>query len=141
MELKRFGTLTIQTNPDALFMLGTTVVTRRIIQEFSSVTFEGDRLRGVMVGGAGADWLTVDDAGNATMDIRVLLLSDDGAHVFVTLDGRAQWGSSLGRGPIYSSVRLESGDERYLWVNQIPLVSKGTIGEGGAVAHEFFELV
>lgn len=141
MELQTFGTLTIQTDPGALFMLGTTVVTRRIIQEFSSVTFEGGRLRGAMVGRAGADWLTVDDAGNATMDIRVLLLSDDGAHVFVTLDGRAQWGGSLGRGPIYSSVRLESGDERYLWVNQIPLVSKGTIGEGGAVAHEFFELV
>ncbi len=61
--------------------------------------------------------------------------------MFVMLDGRAQWGQSLGRGPVYSSVRLESGDERYLWANQIPLVSKGIIGEGGIVAHECFELV
>ncbi len=141
MELQPFGTLTIQTDPQALFMLGTTVLTRRIIQEFASVRFEGERLRGTMTGHAGADWLTVDEGGNATMDIRVLLLTDDGAHVFVMLDGRAQWGQALGRGPIYSSVRLESGDERYQWVNYLPLVSRGTIGEGGVVAHECFEMV
>ena len=122
-------------------MLGTTVLTKRVIQEFSTVTFTGERLNGAMTGRAGADWLTVDDAGNATMDIKVLLLTDDGAHVFVMLDGRAQWGLAPGRGPIYSSVRLESGHFAYQWVNYLPLVSKGSIGEGGAVAHHLFELV
>jgi uncharacterized protein DUF3237 len=94
-----------------------------------------------MTGKAGADWLTVDDRGNATIDIRVLLLTEDGAHVFVTLDGRAQWPEGLGRGPIYSMVRLESGDETYAWVNHLRLVSKGEVTEGRAVAHQFFELL
>jgi hypothetical protein len=141
MDLRPFGTLTIETDPDALFMLGTTSVGRRIIQEFRSVGFQGERLRGTMTGRSGADWLTIDAAGHATMDIRVLLLTDDGAHVYVTLDGRADWSDGLGRGAIFSTARLESGDERYQWVNHLPLVSKGAVVEGGGVAHELFELV
>lgn len=141
MELRPFGTLTIQTDPDGLFMLGTTSVGQRIIQEFLSVSFEGERLRGRMTAKARADWLTLDSEGNATIDIRLLLLTDDGAHVFVTLTGIANWANRMGAGPTYSMVRLESGDERYSWVNNLPLVSKGEITEGRAVAHEFFQLV
>jgi len=140
MELRPFGTLTIQTDPDGLFMLGETSVGRRIIQELKSVRFEGARFTGAMTGKFAADWLTVDDTGHVTLDIRVLLLTEDGAHIFVTLDGRAHWPEQLGRGAIYSKVQLESGDERYAWVNHLPLVSKGEV-VSGAVAHEFFELV
>ncbi len=139
MELRPLGTLTIQTDPDGLFMLGETSAGRRIIQELKAVSFEGDRLRGSMTGKSAADWLTVDAAGHVTLDIRVLLLTDDGAHVFVTLDGRAYW-PQLGKGSIYSRATLESGDEKYAWVNHLPLVSKGEI-VNGAVAHELFQLV
>jgi hypothetical protein len=141
VELRAFGTLTIDTDPDGLFILGKTSVGTRIIQEFRTVGFAGERLRGVMTGHSGADWLTVDDVGNATIDIRVLLRTDDGAPVYVTMLGRACWPEALGRGSIYSSVQLESADERYRWVNHVPLVSKGAVTEGRTVAHEFFELV
>jgi hypothetical protein len=141
MQLRRLGTLTIQTDPNGLYMLGATSAGKRIIQEFLSVGFDGERLRGVMTAKAGADWLAVDDDGHVTLDIRVLLLTDDGAHVFVTLDGRAHWPDQLGQGAIYSTARFESGDERYQWVNHLPLVSKGEVAHGRAVAHEIFELV
>jgi hypothetical protein len=141
MELRPFGTLTIQTDPNGLFMLGDTSAGRRIIQEFLSVRFEGERLRGEMTGRSGADWLAVDADGHVTLDIRVLLLTDDGAQVYVTLDGRAHWPEQLGRGAIYSTARIESGDERYQWVNHLPLVSKGEVVAGPAVAHQLFELV
>jgi hypothetical protein len=141
MDLRPFGTLTIQTDPDGLFLLGTTSVGRRIIQEFLSVRFEGERLRGEMTGRSGADWLTVDEDGHATMDIRVILRTDDGAHVFVVLDGKADWSAGLGRGAVYSTARLEAGDERYRWVNHLRLVGRGEVVEGGGVAHELFELV
>ncbi len=140
MELRPFGDLTIQTDPDGLYMLGTTSAGRRIIQELLSVRFEGERLRGHMIGKSGADWLAIDDEGHTTLDIRVLLETDDGAKVFVTLDGRAHW-PQLGRGPIYSTARLESGDERYAWVNHLPLISKGEIGADRAVVHRLYELV
>ncbi len=141
MQLRPFGTLTIQTDPDGLFMLGETSVGRRIIQEFRAVHFEGERLRGAMTGKSGADWLTIDGEGHATMDIKVVLLTDDGAHVFVTLDGRAHWPEQLGQGTIYSTARFESGDERYRWVNHLPLVSRGSVASGRAVAHEIFEMI
>ncbi len=142
MELRPFGTLTIATDPDGLFMLGETSVGQRIIQEFLSVEFAGERLRGKMTGKSGADWLTIDGQGHATMDIKVVLLTDDGAHVFVTLDGRAHWPEQLGAGTIYSTARLESGDEKYRWVNHLPLVSRGSVVPGSrAVAHEIFEMV
>jgi hypothetical protein len=140
MDLRPFGTLHIDTDPDGLFMLSETAVGLRIIQEFKAVRFDGDRLRGTMIAKSGADWLTVDDRGRATIDIRLLLETDDGAHVFMTMEGRARWGDELGQGPIYCTPRLESGDERYGWVNDLPLASKGVV-TGRAVAHELFELV
>jgi hypothetical protein len=141
MELRPLGTLTISTDPDGLYMLGETSAGRRIVQEFLSVRLEGERVSGTMVGKAGADWLAIDSTNHVTLDIRVMLRTDDGAHVFVTLDGRAYW-PELGRGTIYSTARLESGDEKYQWVNHLPLVSKGQIVQGTrAVAHEIFELV
>lgn len=140
MQLRPFGTLTIRTDPEGLYMLGETAAGKRIIQELLSVRFEGERLRGEMIGKSGADWLAIDGEGHTTLDIRLLLQTDDGAHVFVTLDGRAHW-PQLGRGPIYSVARLESGDERYRWVNHLPLIAKGEIGADRAVAHHLYELV
>jgi hypothetical protein len=139
MELRPFGTLTIVTDPDGLFMLGTTSAGKRIIQELKSVQLDG-RVQGTMTGRAAADWLTVDDDGNVTLDIRVVIQTDDGAQVYVHLDGRAQWPERLGDGAIYSRATLEAGDERYAWVNHLPLVSKGAVAPGGGVAHELFEL-
>ena len=111
MELRPFGTLTIVTDPDGLFMLGTTSAGKRIIQELKSVQLDG-RVQGTMTGKAAADWLTVDDEGNVTLDIRVIIQTDDGAHVYVALDGRADWSAGLGRGDIFCRAQLESGDER-----------------------------
>jgi Protein of unknown function (DUF3237) len=81
MELRPLGTLTIETDPDGLFMLGTTSAGQRIIQEFRAVRLEGERIKATMTAKAGADWLTVSKEGRATMDIRVLMLTEDGAHV------------------------------------------------------------
>jgi len=141
MELRPLGTLTIETDPDGLYMLGPTWVGQRIIQEFLSVRLDGERVRATMIAKAGADWLTLGGDGRATIDIRVLLQTDDGAQIFVTLEGRAHWPDQLGQGPIFSTARLESGDERYAWVNTLPLVSKGSVTAGRTVAHELFQLV
>ena len=43
MELRPFGTLTIVTDPDGLFMLGTTSAGKRIIQEVLALDSEFDQ--------------------------------------------------------------------------------------------------
>jgi hypothetical protein len=141
LEIHHFATLTIRTDPDGLYVLGTTSAGKRIIQELLEVDLVGPRVRGRMIGNIGADWLAVADDGEVTLDIRLLIETDDGARVFVHLDGRANWAEKLGQGPIFSTVRFESGDERYAFVNTLRLVSKGEVGAGGNVAHEIFELV
>src|ERR1700759_5086588 len=98
-------------------MLGTTSAGKRIIQELLEVELAGPRVRGHMIGNSGADWLAIAVDGEGTLDIRVLVETDDGARVFVHLGGRANWPEQLGRGPIYSTVRFESGDDRYAFVN------------------------
>lgn len=141
LEIKHFATLSIRTDPNGLYMLGATSAGTRIIQELLEVELTGDRVRGHMIGNSGADWLAIGSDGEVTLDIRVLIETNDGARVYVHLDGRANWAEQLGRGAIYSTARLESGDDRYSWVNQLRLVSKGSVGEGGVVAHELFELI
>ena len=139
MELRPFGTLTLQLASDRLFFLGDTPVGKRIIQEIEDVRFDGDRLKAKMKGKAGADWLAIDAAGIATFDIRMLLETDDGALVYLRYEGKADWSEGMGTGPIYVQAWLESGDERYGWVNTVPMVGKGVVRDGG-VAYDFFEM-
>ena len=140
MELRPFGTLTLQLASDRLFFLGDTPVGKRIIQEIEDVRFEGERLKGVMKGKAGADWLAIDAAGIATFDIRMLLETDDEALVYLRYEGKADWSEGMGKGAIYVQAWFESGDERYGWINTVPVVGKGVVRDGG-VAYDFFEMV
>lgn len=140
MELRPFGSLTLQLASDRLFFLGDTPVGKRIIQEIEDVRFEGDRLEARMDGKAGADWLAIDASGIATFDIRMLLKTDDGAHVYLRYEGKADWSEGMGKGPIYVQAWFESGDERYAWINTVAVVGKGVVRDGG-VAYDFFEMV
>ena len=54
----------------------------RVIVEVTEAVFKGDRLRGRMKGAAAADWMTVSAEGVGTLDVRVLLETDDGALVY-----------------------------------------------------------
>ena len=140
MELRPFGTLTLQLASDRLFFLGETPVGKRIIQEIEDVRFDGDRLKAKMKGKAGADWLAIDAAGIATFDIRMLLETDDEALVYLRYEGKADWSEGMGKGSIYVQAWFESGDERYGWINMVPVVGKGVVRDGG-VAYDFFEMV
>ena len=76
---------------------------------------KGDRLRGEMLGAAGADWLIVTPEGTGTVDVRMALQTDDGAVIFVQYNGRMD----LSRGfqfpmTAYVAPRFETGDERYV---------------------------
>ena len=140
MELRPFGTLRLEVPGDGLFMLGQIPAGNRIIQEIGGVRFEGERLKGSLKGKAAADWLLVDSTGTAHFDIRLLMETDDGALVFLAYDGKADWSGGLGQGPIYVRATFESGDERYQWVNTIPVIGKGVV-ENGQVAYHFYEMV
>ena len=85
------------------------------------------RVQGTMTGKAAADWLTVDDDGNVTLDIRVVLTTDDGAQIYVHLDGRAR----VARAPRrrrHLLARHAGGGRRALRVGEPP--AAGVEGRG-----------
>lgn len=141
MELRPFGTLTLGLSSEGLHMLGATPVGIRIIQEIVEARLEGPRLNASLKGAAAADWLAVDADGVATFDIRMTLLTDDGATIYLAYEGRADWSTGMGKAPVYAAMRFEAGDERYKWLNALLPVGKGQVGEGGALSYEICELI
>ncbi len=139
MELRHFGTLTLTTASDRLYMLGATPAGTRIVQEISEARIEGERLNASLVGGAAADWLAIDGRGVGTFDIRMTLRTDDDVVVYLAYKGRADWSGGLGRGPVFVGAEFEAGDDRYAWLNGLHLFGRGEVGEGGRLVYEFYE--
>ena len=107
--------------------------------EVTSGTVEGERLNGTVKGNAAADWMLTDANGVATVDVRITLETDDGALIFVTYGGRAEWSEGPGSKPIYVAPRFETSDDRYAWLNSIQAVGKGQLGRG-TVTYEIAEV-
>jgi hypothetical protein len=141
MELRPFGMLTLGLGSEGLHLLGATPVGTRIIQEIVSARLEGERVNASLRGNAAADWLSVDAQGVATFDIRMTLETDDGAVLYLSYEGRADWSEGMGKAPVYVAMRFEAGDERYRWLNALQPVGKGTMAEGGGLLYEICELV
>jgi hypothetical protein len=141
MELKPFGTLTLELASDRLFFLGETPVGKRIVQEIAGVRLEGDRVKANLKGAAAADWLAIDAGGIATFDIRMTLETEDGALLYLNYEGKADWSGGMGQAPVYVIAKFETGDDRYRWLNSAGICGKGTLQEGGGLVYEFFEMV
>lgn len=101
----------------------------RLIYEVASGSISGERFNAKMKGEAAADWFTIGPDGTGTLDVRVLVETDDGALVFIQYLGRVD--TTTPGAPIYSTPRFETGDERYLWLNKIQAVGKGTLSDNG----------
>ena len=67
--------------------------------------------------------------------MRVTLETHDGAIVFTSYRGRVD----LSTGRVYSAPLYDTGDERYLWLNAIQAVAKGTT-DGTNLEYEIYEV-
>jgi hypothetical protein len=98
---------------------------RRFIAAVTGGNFEGERLRGTVAPLTGADWVTIRPNKTLRLDVRLVLLTDDGATIFmhyggIVVDGRAR-----------SAPYFETGDERYAWLNDVQAVGVGSTGPTG----------
>lgn len=107
-----------------------------MIGELTSVRYEGERLSGSMKGAAAADWLRLSPDGVGTLDVRLTIETDDGALVFVEYAGRL----NLPTMTAYAAPLFHTADERYLWLNSVQAVAKGTFPELGTLVYEIFEI-
>ena len=114
----------------------------RMFFEATDGTVEGKRISGT-VGTGGGDWILVGADGFGRLDVRAQLLTGDGAIIYLQYFGVMEMnekvqafmerGEATDYGDQYfrTSPRLETGDERYAWVNQTLFVAEGRLYPGG----------
>ena len=112
---------------------------------------KGGRINGTFVGGGG-DWLLIGSDGWARLDVRGQIQTDDGAVLYITYHGVLELTETVMTATqtmaeetdfedqyFRTIPRLETGDERYGWVNQTVLVGRGRLIPGGA-AYEVYRV-
>jgi hypothetical protein len=109
---------------------------------------EGDRVNGTVAGGM--DWVRIRPDGVFLIDVRLTLITDDDAPIAVEYAGMTRGDAEpMGRflrreayefHEVYSrvSVRFDTGDKRYSWLNRMLAVANGMRTTGyGPVYHVF----
>ncbi len=99
-------------------------------------TFEGPRLSGT-IAGPGGDWFTVRSTGTLKLDVRLLLVGDDGANILLTYSGvgvRNGEGMEIRIAPLF-----EAPEGPHAWLNDIQCVGVGHLFDGG-ITYEVYAL-
>jgi len=142
-------TLTLTVAFDKMTTIGKTPAGLRRIAPVTGGTFEGERLRGTVVGGD--DWVINRHDGTMVIDVRLTLRTDDGANIYLTYLGRFLAApdamARFNRGGLldpseYSLAivaKLECGDERYAWLNDVVAVGTGEQTVAGPI-YSLFEI-
>lgn len=142
-------TLTLTVGFDTMTSIGKTPAGLRRIAPVTGGTFTGERLRGIVLGGA--DWIINRIDGVMAVDVRLTLKTEDDAAIYLAYQGRflaeAEAMARFGRGAMLSpseyslvvTARLECGVERYQWLNNVIAVGTGEQSKTGVV-YTFYEI-
>lgn len=126
----------------------------RAIANVTGGFFEGPKLKGKLLP-SGADWFVMrPEIGLLNLDVRALMETDDGAHIYTHYQGRIAFPVELAgelfameeRGAVDPSKYYfrtaplyETGSEKYGWLNRIQAVGVGEVIPGG-VAYDVYEI-
>jgi hypothetical protein len=136
----------IQVNPPSV--IGQTPGYDRRIGEIAGGRFEGEKLRGKILTG-GSDWQSLRADGTVTINVRLVMQTDDGELIGMTYLGMRHGPKEvldrIGRGEKVSPTDyymrvtpyFETASEKYGWLNRIVSVAYGHRMAGGAIYHVF----
>jgi Protein of unknown function (DUF3237) len=108
-------------------------------------TFEGPRLRGIILPGGSADWQLLRSDGVLEMDLRLTLRTDDGALIsmssFGLRHGPPEVIAAIGRGETVdpssyyfrTMPRFETAHPAYSFLNRLIAVASGDRRPGGPI--------
>ncbi len=132
-------------------IVGATPGHDRRIGEITGGRFEGPKLRGNVLSG-GSDWQSLRRDGATTLNVRVVLQTDDDALIAMTYLGVRHGPQAvldrLGRGEnvnpteyyMRATPYYETAVERYDWLNRVVSVAYGHRVAGGAI-YQVFEIL
>jgi hypothetical protein len=132
-------------------LIGATPTGNRRIGLVAGGTFEGARLRGKVLPG-GADWIVVRPDAVTTLDVRLVLETDDGAAIGMTYrglrHGPAEVMARLNRGEVVDpstyyfriAVAFETAAAKYAWLNGAAFVGTGDRTPSGPI-YDVFEVL
>jgi len=124
--------------------------TRRI-REVTGGEVTGERIQGT-VGTGGGDWVLVGPDGWGRLDVRLTIATHDRAFLYVQYFGVIEYNeaahaanagersSDYGDHYFRTAPRLETGDERYAWVNQTVFVAEGRLHPGPIVEYRVYRV-
>jgi len=117
--------------------IGDTPMGRRRIATVTGGTFEGERLRGTVVGAPAGDWLLQRSDGVTVLDVRVLLRTHDGEYIYMPYrgvrHGPADVMAKMAAGEVVDPASyyfriapvFETSAKNYAWINKIVAVGTG----------------
>ena len=136
-------TFYVEVNPPQIVGKTPAGATRRVAQ-IAAGRFEGERLKGWFLPG-GSDWQTAREDGATTIDVRLVLETDDKQLIAMTYrgvrHGPKEVLDAIGRGeavdPMAYYMRVvptfETASEKYGWLNRIVSVAHGHRLAEGAI--------
>jgi hypothetical protein len=150
-EIRTAHLMTLTLSVGGMQAIGATPGGNRRIGLVSGGSFQGERLHGTVLPG-GADWIVVRGDGATTLDVRLVLETDDKALIGMTYrglrHGPAEVMERLNRGEVVDSsqyyfrtaIMFETAAAKYDWLNRIFAIGTGRRPPEGPV-YEIFEVL
>lgn len=135
MDLVREFSFTATLRPP--LPVGAGPIGTRMVYEVTGGEIAGERLRGRLL--AGGEWALIGPDGYLRVDVRLQAETHDGAHLYIRYTGLLELndavrdalargaGTDFGDQYFFTNPRIETGDERYAWVNTTFFVGEGRV--------------
>jgi hypothetical protein len=150
-EIRTAHLMTLTLQVSGMQAVGATPNGNRRIGLVAGGTFQGERLRGTVLPG-GADWIIVRPDAATTLDVRLVLETDDKALIGMTYRGlrhgpasvmdRLNRGENVDPAEYYfrTAVMFETAAAKYDWLNRIFAIGTGRRPPEGPV-YDLFEVL
>ena len=131
-----------------MLIVGATPGAYRRVGVVTGGSFEGERLSGAVLDGS-SDWQTVRSDGSTTLNVRLVLRTEDGALIGMTYQGlrhgpadiiaRIEKGEVVDPASYYFRINplFETGAAKYDWINRVIAVGIGHRFADGPVYNVF----
>jgi hypothetical protein len=150
-DIRTAHLMTMRLTVNGMQMVGATPNGERRVGLVGGGTFDGPKLKGTVLPG-GADWIIARSDGCMTLDVRIVLRTDDGATIGMTYRGlrhgppdvieKVNKGEFVDPSLYYfrTAVLFETAAPKYDWLNRVIAIGTGSRPPEGPV-YDVFEVL